>query len=132
MNGIKEVIKKFYGRERTDIKPAMTPDKNIKLLEQKYGQKLPEEVVELYSTMESGFLQINEFDTWRVLSIKEILNASQELNINFIEIKKLPLIDCMVNNYICFDFQTHKYIFMNIEDMSIFSESNLLINLLQK
>jgi hypothetical protein len=66
----------------------------------------------------------------RKLSRDMILEASEEMNSDFIGYKLLPLFDCGDNDYICYDFENNIWCMFNIVDDSIFNKHKGILDLL--
>lgn len=75
------------------------------------------------------FIEVDEKNSWRILGINEVENAEQELNVDFISKKMLPIVDCFDNDYIVFDFSSESFCMLNIVDEMSFPlpESTQLI-----
>ena len=52
----------------------------------------------------------------RILSIEEIRDANEDLEVDFISLQLIPLIDCYDNDYICYDFKNDIWVVFNIVD----------------
>ena len=104
------------------------PADNVEIeeLEKAYSEKLPEDLLKIYSITSGGFVQIDEYDSWRLYNPKEIKGASDELHIDFINLRIMPIFDCKDNNFICFDFNSKKYRMYNIVTEMDFDEAEEL------
>ena len=88
-------------------------DKKINEIERLYKAKLPAHAKDFIKFNETQFYNYNE-SSYRLLAVKEILNANEELEINFVKKELLPLFDTMDNDFICYDFQQDKFCLFNI------------------
>lgn len=95
----------------------------IKEVETKYGIQLPVFVQRIISySQESIFLE----NDWRILSLNEILDASEDLHADFAGLKILPLIDTGDNDFIVYRFENATWAKFNIIDECFFKNKNCL------
>ncbi len=66
----------------------------------------------------------------RVLAYSEIINASEDLKVDFVTNKMIPLVDCGENDFIVYHFDTKKWSMYNIIDNCAFMERESLEGLL--
>ena len=94
-------------------KNVQMDEKKIKLIESVYCNSFPDFVKKIISNLnETLFFD----DEKKMLAIKEVINASENLEINFQEIKILPLFDFYDNNFLAFDYNHNKWCMFNISD----------------
>lgn len=91
-------------------------------IEQTYGCLTSSTVQQLVSIQKEALF----FDDFRLLSNDEIINATEELHVDFITRNILPLIDCGDNDFIVFHIKTNKWSRFNIVDECSFKERNSL------
>lgn len=99
---------------------------NLSGIEQRYGKISCATVCQLLSIQKETLF----FDEFRLLSIDEIINAPEELHVDFDAKKILPLIDCGDNDFIVFHIGTNKWSRFNIVDECIFKERDSLEDVL--
>lgn len=95
----------------------------IKEIEAKYGIQLPVIVQKIISYSQESIFFEND---WRTLSIKEVLDASEDLHVDFGELKILPLFDTGDNDFIVYRFESDTWSKFNIIDECFFKNKNLL------
>jgi len=66
------------------------------------------------------------------LSHNEILNASEEFNVDFIGLQLVPVFDTGDNDYIVFDIKNGNWCKFNIVDSIQFKQKSLLNELFRK
>ena len=69
--------------------------------------------------------------TLRALSLNEILDAKESLHVNFPQQRVLPLFDTGDNDFIVYHIDKNKWSMMNINDLSVFLETDNLWSLLK-
>ena len=92
----------------------------------KTNKKLPSNLIDMILNPQKLTLKEK-----RILSIQEIIDASSDMQIDFITLKIIPFIDCYDNDYICYDFQSEGYLIFNTVDEVRFKHSkdlNYLLN----
>jgi len=90
-----------------------------------YGAELIEYVAKLLSTSSEGIFFESD-DILRILSHKEILNASEELSVDFTGLQLIPIFDSGDNDYIVFDIEKSNWCKFNIVDSVQFKQKSLL------
>lgn len=128
MSELQNVIEKLKKNKRSKITSPKDWDAEREKIETIYGATMSAEIVDLYNTTSGGFLGVGEFSTWQIFSPVEIIDASRELNVDFIKHALIPLIDCMDNDLICFDSRNGNYVMFNVVDEETFSEKNKVID----
>jgi hypothetical protein len=128
MKSIKTIFETFKAKERTRLKPPLDNDRYLKRIAEIYKDNLPSEIIELYDITEGGFIQIDEHESWRILIPRDILDAPEELKVDFPLFRKLPIIDCKDNNFICYDFKSGMFQLYNIVDNIAFKNVKKLID----
>jgi hypothetical protein len=103
----------------------------INKLTETYGTKFIEYVEKLLSVSSDGIFFEND-DILRLLSHKEILNACEELSVNFIELQLIPVFDTGDNDYIVFDIENKNWCKFNIVDSVKFKQKSLLSEFFEK
>lgn len=92
-----------------------------------YGNDLPETVQRIISNSEeSVFFDDNS----RMLAFEEILDAEQDLHVDFREKGMLPLADCGENDFIVYHVKDRLWSVFNIVDEAIFRKKNSLEELM--
>lgn len=95
----------------------------IKEIEAKYRLHMPLLIQKIISISQESLFFDN---TWRTLSFKEILDAPEDLHVDFVELKILPLFDTGDNDFIVYRFDDHVWSKFNIIDECFFKNKNLL------
>lgn len=105
--------KEFLSR----IKSQKIDFKIVEKIENKYGFEVPEIVQKIISSsVESVFFD----DDWRTLSVDEILDASEDLHVNFEDRMLLPIVDTGENDFIVYHAENNTWSKFNIIDESYF------------
>lgn len=116
----KEYLEKL--RENAIVKDKVGEVRQI------YGCELPEIVQRIVSDCEKTiFLD----DDMRILSFAEIMEAEQDLHVNFKEKGIIPLIDCGENDFIVYHLKNRIWSKFNIIDETVFKKKNELDELLK-
>ena len=104
------------------------PDaKKVSIIQEIYGLTPTEEIEKLISICDrSVFIE----DECRLLAFSEIQNASEELHVDFVEKKILPLFDCFNNDFIVWHTDTKKWSLYNIVEHISFTTKTELHELL--
>jgi bacterioferritin (cytochrome b1) len=102
-------------------------EKGVASIEEKYGYQLSVEAKKIVSYSEGGSF-FEDDDLIRILAIDEIINANEELNVDFVQQKLLPLIDTGDNNFIVFNFENNRWCKFNIVDETRYRESTSLFD----
>ncbi|MBT9146549.1 MAG: hypothetical protein DDT32_00283 [Syntrophomonadaceae bacterium] len=82
-------------------------------IEQIYGIKLKDGIKQVLSKNPEGIFFEKE-DVLCLLSCEEIVNASQDMNVDFIKLKLIPVIDTGDNDYIVYDIEKSSWCKFNI------------------
>ncbi len=95
-----------------------------------YGCEIPDTVAKIVSfTTEGLFFETDSII--KLLSLSEILEASSDLHVDFLEYKCIPLFDTGENDFIVYQFNQSKWAKMNIVDKTIFKQRDNLFELLK-
>ena len=84
-----------------------------------YKDKFPQFIRKMISYMDDVVFLDNSY---RVLSYDEVINAENDLHVNFIEKGILPLIDCGENDFISYGTKDGLWFKFNIVDVVNFQE----------
>lgn len=90
-------------------------------LKQLYSTELTGQIAKLVSAKPLGE-SLEADDILRLMSNEEILNASEDLDVDFVEIMLLPLLDTGDNDYIAFDLKNDNWCMFNIADAIKFKQ----------
>ena len=93
----------------------------IEKLEHSYGIKLIEYVGKVLSMNPNGEFFKSD-DILKLLSHEEILKAPNELNVDFVGLKLIPILDTGDNDYIVFDIENNNWCKFNIVDSIKFKQ----------
>ena len=66
----------------------------------------------------------------RLLSLDEVIKASEELHVDFINLSIIPIFDIMDNDFICYDYKSKTWCKYNIIDEVKYKTNSQLINLI--
>ncbi|HNZ02195.1 MAG TPA: hypothetical protein PKJ34_13345 [Anaerolineaceae bacterium] len=91
----------------------------VRVLNDHFQCELPLEAQKVVSFQTEGFF-FDDSIGYHLLSLKQILQASQELLVDFQVIKLIPLIDISSNDFICFDHAKNAWCVYNIVDEARF------------
>jgi len=92
-------------------------------IETMYGKSISDEIKFIISISNEAVFY-DDFPLLRSLSHAEIIDASEDMAVDFIGIDILPLFDVGDNDYIVFDFSEKTWCKFNIVDEAKFSEAN--------
>lgn len=93
-----------------------------------YSDNLPEIVLKIASNAkEPIFLD----DDSRILSYDEMIDAEQDLRVQFKEKGIIPLVDCGENDFIVYHFENKIWSKFNIVDETVFKKKDSLEELLE-
>ena len=115
----------------TDMYNSDIDAQKISELEFLYNCNIADDVAKRvisYTTNTPRFMENNI----RLLSYNEIRDAEQDLHVNFIARKLLPLFDCSDNNFIVYNLTNNTWSYFNIVDQITYGESNTLEEVLNK
>lgn len=114
--GIKEFLKSIQVKEINYI--------NVDRIERLINDKLPDFIRYILSNNNE---MISFDDGIRLLSMDEILDAKEDLQIDFLSQGMIPLFDCFDNDFIVYMFNEKKYAKYNIvEEIAFKRRDNLL------
>lgn len=92
-------------------------------VEKAYGKELPEVIKRMVSYSEdSVFFD----DDWRALSFSEIMEAEQDLHVDFARLEIIPIADCGENDFVVYHFAEKIWSKFNIVDETIFKKKSSL------
>ncbi len=95
------------------------------ILEKAYQVQFEEIILKIVALSKDGiFFEDDNF--CRLLSLVEILHASEFLHVDFCNHKMLPLFDKGENDFIVYNYDTKKWCFFNIVDQSTWGVKNSL------
>ena len=100
----------------------------VSAIQKIYGFTSTEEIEKLISICGEPIFIGNEC---RLLAFSEIQNASEELHVDFVRQKILPLFDCFDNDVIVWHFDEQKWSLYNITDQVSFKVKEHLSELLK-
>lgn len=90
----------------------------ISSVESLYGE-VPDDVKAILSYSDNDMF----IGSWRVISKQELLNAPEELHVDFCSENLVPVLDSMDNDFICYDLKSKSWTLFNIVDHIKFSEN---------
>lgn len=116
--------------ERLDeINTIQVNEPFIQQIENIYRNELPEEVKRIVS-LSGETMFYNDKPILRGLSNSEILNASEDLEVDFVSQSLLPVFDIGDNDFAAYDFSERCWCLFNIIDEIKFRKSNSLLTVL--
>ena len=96
-------------------------------IEKVYEVKLPEYIGKILSFDANGYFF---GDNKRLLSVKEIIDAYEDLHVDFKSMGTIPLFDTGDNDFVLYSFEDNSWKMFNIVDRCEFYQSSDLITLL--
>jgi hypothetical protein len=100
-------------------------ENSVNKIENAYKVKLSEELKKIVS-LHGETIFYDDFSLLRGLSVKEILDASNDMSVDFIGKNLLPLFDVGDNDYFVFDFAEKCWYKFNIVDEVKFSKAETI------
>ena len=91
----------------------------------KVNKDLPKELVDLLNNSQNYNLKEK-----RILSVDEILDTNNDLQVDFVSLQLIPLIDCFDNDYICYDLENESWTMFNIVEEIKFKQTKNLVDLI--
>lgn len=110
------------------IKKCAISDKVVQQVAAVYTDNLPSEIKQMLSYDQNSIFFEDEY---RTLSLSEVLEAEQDLHVNFVALRMIPLVDCGDNDFIIYDFETMMWAKFNIVDECRFKQRESLHEVLQ-
>lgn len=102
-------------------------DKVVTKLEELYGFSLTDALKHIVSVeMDDYFIS----DKYRVISAKEMLSTEYFIGVDLTKLNMIPLVDCMDDDYIVFNFANQKFEMYHIYDEISFVEGSSLEEML--
>ena len=90
----------------------------VKELEKIYGLDIPTTIKSIVSVSNKPIF----VEGYRILSFSEIVDADEDLEVNFSERQLLPVIDCGDNDFIVYDMGKDCWTKFNIIELCVFSQ----------
>ena len=90
-----------------------------------YGASVPDYVLQILSARPQGEF-FDSDDVCRIMSVDEILNASKELEVDFVAAEKIPVFDVGDNCFVCYDLKANVWLKYNIVDMTSYGRKATL------
>jgi hypothetical protein len=97
------------------VDDASIDQASVSKVEEKYGIKLLPEFRKLLS-ISRDTTTLEDKSIFRILSLAEILDASDDMAVDFVSRGLVPVIDVGDNDYITFDFRNQTWCLFNIVD----------------
>jgi len=119
---LKEILK--------DLNKVQTDNFLVNKIETLYKTELPNDLKKIVS-LNKDTIFYEDKDMLRGLSFNEILNASDDLEVGFIELNLLPLFDIGDNDFIVYNFKKKCWSLFNIVDEILFRETSDLLDYLR-
>ena len=110
------------------IEKSKIEEETVSKIENQYRHQVPQVIKEIVSySQDSVFFE----DGYRTLSVSEILEASTDLHIDFVNQGMIPIIDCGENDFIVYHFEESLWSKFNIIDEKKKKKRTSLTDLLQ-
>ncbi|MCD7855345.1 MAG: hypothetical protein LUG66_06995 [Clostridiales bacterium] len=120
------MTKKEYLKE---IGKCKISTERVRKLEDIYEYKICETIKQIISYSDKSVF----FDDGsRILSFSEIAEAENDLHVDFIKLKIIPVVDCGENDFIVYHFDSNSWSLFNIIDECTFKERASIDKLLIK
>lgn len=94
-------------------------------IEQVYGVRLEDDIKRVLSKKPAGVFFESD-DILRLLSCEEIIDASHDMNVDFVGLKLIPIMDTGDNDYIVYDIEKRSWCKFNIVDNTKFKQRKSL------
>lgn len=106
---------------------------NVKEVSQRYSSLslVSDELKYLLSAMKDEPIFFDDEEFYRLLSVKEVLEAEADMNVEFEKMGIIPLIDCGDNDFVSFDAVSSKWCRYNIAEEFEYSVKNSVIELFE-
>ena len=109
-----------------DVESTEINEKALKAITEIYGDIKSDKIKKALSIQKDTLF----FDDYRLLAHDEIINANEELHVNFTSKKIIPLIDCGENDFIVYNLIKNNVSKFNIVDETFFKERTTLSDIL--
>jgi len=104
-----------------------------KKLEEFYGSYLSLEAWVLLSLKDIHIgTESNEYSAIRIMNIDEIISAGEELEVDFLAERIIPLVDCREGSYLVYNFSTQIYSQYHATEQQSFMDYENLNDFVQK
>ena len=110
----------------TRLEKVSIDENAIKRVEEVYGHALPTEVKQMILISKRSIFFDDE---WRTLSPEEVIDAPNDLHVDFRKLGIVPLIDCGENDFIVYHMSDQSWSKYNIADGTIFKKRPQLSDL---
>lgn len=101
-----------HGPQKKEVRTA---------LEEVYHYDIPEEIIRILSSCAAP--ELFDENESRTLSIKEVINAEEDLQVPFRSEGMIPIVDLGDNDYIVYCFKDCSWRIYNVLDQSLFKET---------
>ena len=98
----------------------------VNIIEEIYSTSLPEDIQRIISNCN----KTQFISDYRLLSFDEIVNAEEDLEVEFTELNLIPVFDCGDNDFAVYHIDTKKWSLFNIIDYTPFKVKESLKELL--
>ena len=105
-------------------------ENTVASIQERYRCSISNEVKKIVSFAPDGYF-FDDDDLYRVLAVEEIIHAPEELHVDFIQKKILPVIDTGDNDFIVFDCDNNVWCKFNIVDEVRYRQANNISDLVQ-
>jgi hypothetical protein len=109
------------------VDDASIDQTSVSKVEGKYGAKLSPEARKLLSVSRNTTV-LEDKSIFRILSLAEILDASDDMAVDFVSQGLIPVIDVGDNDYITFDFRNQTWRMFNIVDEIAFDAKDSVVD----
>jgi hypothetical protein len=101
---------------------------NVKIIEKRYFpfKISAEELKYLVSSLHNEPIFFEDANFYRLLALQEILDAENDMNVDFKRIGILPCIDCGDNDFIAYDFSEYCWCKFNISEEFKYSKKQTI------
>lgn len=100
-------------------------EQSAEKIEQVYGVRLKDDIKQVLSKKPEGIFFASD-DILRLLSCEEIIDASRNMNVDFVGLKLIPIMDTGDNDYIVYDIEKRSWCKFNIVDNTKFKQRKSL------
>ena len=102
--------------------------KKVRAIEEQYGLELNDEAKRVFSMASDDPIFLGEDGSVRILSMDEILEASEDMEVDFASYQIIPIADVYDNDYIVYDAKNECWCMFNIVDEVKFGKEKNFID----
>ena len=97
-------------------------------IEAKYGAVANDEAKRVLASVKGSAVFFDDDGFYKLLSLDEIIDASDDMNVDFVAIGIIPIIDAGENDYISFDKNENAFCRFNIAEEFKYAKRNSILD----